>query len=159
MDGNQMLNHNFAYFAGFFDGEGTVDIRARQTHNSKYLRFELRVSIPQVIDAPLIKAQSIWGGSLVKGKRINTWSCASKLAVQFLSDIYPYLIVKKDEVEIALAFANLIGSYERTAKEHGGFAKESQDRINSKLYYFHELRYLRELKGFARKNRNTLLAS
>lgn len=154
------MNPNFAYFAGFFDGEGTVDIRAKQTHNGKYCRFELRVQIPQVVIDPLLKAQSIWGGNLVHGKRINIWACTSKIAVQFLSDIYPYVIVKKEEIEWALAYANLINSFERGHKNTGyGFAKESEDRINMKWYYYHSIRHVRELKGFASKHRNPLFAS
>lgn len=160
MGGNQMANHNFAYFAGFFDGEGTVDIRAKHTHNGKYLRFELRVQIPQVIDEPLIKAQSIWGGNLVRGKRITIWACASKLAVQFLSDILPYTIIKTEEIQWALGFANLINTFERLPKgTASGFAKESEDRVNMKWFYYHSIRHVRALKGFASGHRNPLFAS
>jgi len=155
-----MNNYN-AYFAGFFDGEGTVDIRARHTHNGKYTRFELRVSIPQVIDTPLLKLQELWGGSITRSKvkNINVWCCTSHQAIKFLSDIFPHLLIKNDEVSLALGFANLIGSFERTSKSTGGFAKESEDRVNMKFFYFHELRHLRKQKGFASKHRNPLFAS
>lgn len=156
------MNPTTIYFAGFFDGEGTVDIRYRKTHKGKYGRFELRVQVAQLDTAPLIEMQGIWGGSICKPKTHNVSRIliAGKQAIKFLADIHPYLRVKKDEVAIALAFANLMNEFEYTFKDGGrGFARETEEKRNMKLFYFHELRYMREKKGLVAHNRNSLLAA
>lgn len=151
-----------AYFAGFFDGEGTVDIRHRKTHGGQYCRFELRVSVPQVVVSPLIELQANYGGSLCKPKKASTtnWVITGRQAIKFLSDVVPHLRVKKDEAEVGLAFGNLLLSFEYKHKESGrSFAKEPAHLTNMKVIYFNEIRHMRERKGFAPRNRYTLHAA
>lgn len=95
------------YIAGFFDGEGTVDIRwrmAKAGNGKKYERFEVRVMLCQMVIKPLEMCRGRWGGS-IQMQKVPRWIVTGQQAAKFLRDILPFLIVKKDEAEIAVEFA------------------------------------------------------
>ncbi len=96
-----------AYVAGFFDGEGSISIK----NTGKNTSYRLSISIGQRRPEPLFMIQSRWGGSIGKreiGKReannFSTLLMFSKQAVSFIKDIYPYLVVKRKQAEIAIKF-------------------------------------------------------
>lgn len=107
-----------AYYAGLFDGEGYLGINP----NGKPWRDRPVYLKPQVVismkasDSKLVleRAKELWGGSLFNRKpRLNnhhwvlTWSLFTKGAEKFLCDIYPYLVVKKEQAEIVFQFRAL----------------------------------------------------
>lgn len=150
------------YFAGFFDGEGTVDIRFRTTHGGKYFRYELRVQIVQIDVKPLIVLRDKWGGSICKPKNSKTsrWLVSSDQAAKFLRDVRPHLIVKADEADIGLEFAELMSKRERQSLGgKRGFAKNSKERTSKQFLCFKQIRELRAAKGFASHNRNSIHAA
>lgn len=142
------------YAAGFFDGEGTVDIR----HSTRggNARFELRVSATQKDGEVLYMLAEAYGGTVCPSGHVMRWLVAARKAHGFLLDIEPHAIVKRDEIMIALKFYG-DGEWGRKSNAIGrGFAKTSSEEVMRRLGVMAELRGLRSDKGFAKQNRNPL---
>ena len=97
-----------AYAAGFFDGEGSVYIRqphGRAGHRSSY---SICASVGQDDIRPVLFLQRCWGGCInpgpirPNGKCNSRWTLVAASAGRFLRDILPYLIVKREQTELAL---------------------------------------------------------
>lgn len=133
-----------AYFAGFFDGEGSISPRKRQSQWKRvpgyYTRsYSFRVSITQVDQRPLVKLRECYGGILVfrdrsklkNCKDVWMWALSGQAACRkFLNDIYPWIIVKRDAVDITLSALNMMQGrtgYRYTVQQHnvivGAFGK------------------------------------
>src|SRR3972149_2415576 len=83
------------YLAGFFDGEGTVELRF-VLHKKKGYFSQIRVSISNTNLEILEKIKEIYGGYILnRGKRtpnrrnIYVWQAASRVAANFLENILP----------------------------------------------------------------------
>ena len=107
-------SHEFAWAAGFFDGEGYIIIHKRG--GNRYLGYYLRVGINHVNPKPLIKIQKLFGGNLREDKKIYgnrkprwVWTLSTKAASEFLIKILPYLSNKDDVSKLALEFQDTIG--------------------------------------------------
>ena len=154
-----------AYFAGFFDGEGNVDIRYRKTNGGKYQRFELRVCVVQVETKPLLMLQDRWGGSLNlrRNSNVSIWVVSGKQAAQFLSDVFEHLIVKRDEAQVALDFYALVANTKPEYRRDGkgkGFLPQSEEVIGQKVIYLERIREIRKEKGLAsRADSNSVYAT
>lgn len=143
-----MTQERVAYFAGFFDGEGCVDIRRRSTHKGKYHRFEVRVQIYQGVDWPLVEIQKDYGGSIDKYSRVHRLTLTGEGMKRFLRDISPYLIVKAEETQLALSFLELSEIFKTGAKPgHRGFSRADPCADTQRVIYMHEIRAKREAKG------------
>lgn len=101
-----------AYAAGFFDGEGSVTIGVnrshKRTHNPVYT---MRIGASQVDASPLFWLLDRWGGSVqpvarktTQNNQVHIWGCFSRNAAKFLTDVLPFLIVKRERAEVALRF-------------------------------------------------------
>lgn len=103
-----------AYVAGLVDGEGCVSIKKMK---SGY--FGLRVALglsgkskPEVFDLLI----SQYGGALEKkyqDKRENRlphwlWVIATKQAENFLKQIYPFSILKREQIKLALQYRKIV---------------------------------------------------
>jgi hypothetical protein len=108
------LNCENNYYAGFFDGEGHVMIRDFHPEKGRRGSMSLVVTVGQVDVRPLERAKERWGGRLYtesnpkRKKILNRWQIGSRSASQFLADIFPYLVVKKDQVAFALEFQDTV---------------------------------------------------
>lgn len=123
-----------AYLAGFFDGEGCIEI---QKWVSKDLilnpYYTLRISATQVNPEPLYKLQETFKGVVhcrdarpLKNQRtVYKWRCKSVQAAHALQCMLPYLIVKSDEAKLALEFQNPINS-----KRTGWHGKLTVEELN-----------------------------
>lgn len=92
--------------AGSFDREGSIQI----FDNKGYLN--IRVSIPSDNDEFLKLVMSFFGGKIYKSKKGGGYFRLyffGKKARYFLESIYPYLIIKKYKVKIALDFCKTLG--------------------------------------------------
>jgi hypothetical protein len=95
-----------AYFAGFFDGEGSVGIY----HVQNTIQTCFRVSLCNNIATPLQKAEAFFGGRLrpryreYRGRPTCNWEWYvwGNNAVNFLETIYPFLSVKTEQVDVFL---------------------------------------------------------
>lgn len=109
------------YTAGFFDGEGSVSIvyyRAYQKRNStqkNYFYWNVLVRIVNTNKQILEDLKAKYGGSINAKKRQRelhrqcwNWVLASQRAVKFLKAIKPYTRIKREHINIALAFSCLL---------------------------------------------------
>jgi len=107
-------SHEFAWAAGFFDGEGWVAVQKRG--GNKYLGYYLRIGINHVKKDPLVKIQNIFGGNLrfdenVIGNRKPrwVWTLSTKSAADALISMLPYMRNKNSVAELGLEFINTVG--------------------------------------------------
>jgi hypothetical protein len=129
------ISHEFAWAAGFFDGEGWVKIQSRG--GDKYLGYYLRIGVGQVKLEPLLKLQKIFGGNVrVKQeaignrKRQHVWTLSTKQAAHALRCMMPYLVHKNDVAALALDFEATVGlTGQRVSEETQLFRKEIADKI------------------------------
>lgn len=111
-----------SYLAGFFDGEGYIGIE-RQS-NRKGMRnpwYRVIISISLTNENVLQLFQETFGGSIsVRTTQIGNhqrswiWRLWSSKAIVCLRVLYPYLIIKKAQAELACAFQE---SLERKRKQ------------------------------------------
>ena len=106
-------SHEFAWAAGFFDGEGWIKIQSR---GGNYIGYYLRIGVCQVKKEPLLKMQKIFGGNVrVKQQAIGNrklqyiWTLSTKQAAEALVSMLPYMVHKNDVAEVALEFEKTIG--------------------------------------------------
>ena len=84
------------WFCGFYEGEGSVS-------NDIGNNNRLRLSISQNDATPLIIAKKFWGGAICERTRLspasgkicvgNEWRLPHKQALEFISDIKPFMII------------------------------------------------------------------
>lgn len=117
------MNITASYVAGFFDGEGTVGISHVKHPSADY--YNVRVAIINTNRAILDAIQGTFGGSVGShdkrrsDKHKQSWQVQwySESAIEFLRTIYPYVIVKRDQIELALKFHDFRLSTLRPASE------------------------------------------
>lgn len=103
-----LTNEQLAYAAGFFDGEGHIQIR----RHSKRGSYMLAISAVQATENPLQLFVNGFGGTLKRRlipyrntfRVLWTWQCSSASAQDALEAMLPYLRVKRDEADLALEF-------------------------------------------------------
>jgi hypothetical protein len=112
-------NTAIAYIAGILDGEGCVQIQKCKLHNREINQtYKLQVRISNT-DLRLINyINSIYPAYIYNSseKRTNrkrqfVWHINGKKAGLFLSETMPYLIVKKQQVVLALDFLKTYEKY------------------------------------------------
>lgn len=96
---------NPKYLAGFFDGEGSVTI-SKQT--SRW--YVLQLSINQKKSDILKIIQKQYGGYLYFDRRngCSYLHITANKAEKFLKDIFPYSVVKREQIKMALIFCYII---------------------------------------------------
>lgn len=108
-----MNDFDLAYIAGFFDGEGSVTIHDNyaKSPRGKSPNHTLQVSIGNTDPRILIWLHQEYGGSLCyrKEKRKNhrkvlQWTLRTRGALVFLEAIRPFLRMKCDQIDIAIAY-------------------------------------------------------
>ena len=101
-----MVEKDVAYFAGFFDGEGSVSINrgfAKKKNWSPTHSLTVQISGSRI--EPLKKLYDIFGGSLFTTcSNVWKWCLTGNKAAEFIELIYPYSLIKKEEIELALQF-------------------------------------------------------
>jgi hypothetical protein len=97
------------YAAGFFDGEGTVYIHGYQDPDNNRRYHAAKISISQKTPAVLYLFQERWGGRVRIATKDGTyvWEANGDTALSFVSDIYPYTIVKYEQLRLYLEFKSL----------------------------------------------------
>lgn len=101
--------------AGFFDGEGSVFVEISKNKNTRRrVRNLLTASVTQTSTPCLNLFKQCFGGNITpitKSRRQHmnnsvcfVWRVRSKDALVFLETIAPYVVVKKEQVELALQY-------------------------------------------------------
>src|SRR3990167_2808111 len=120
------------YAAGFFDADGCVMIK----NNRRDKQFPIEANVSNTYFKVLEFFLEKYGGTIddvgadyrknTNWKRIWRWRIVNKPALPFLKQILPYLIVKKERVELAIYF------WELAYKKHPYKYVSSQKWINWK---------------------------
>lgn len=128
-----------AYFAGLFDGEGSVRIDRLRVmgRNKPYTRYQLRCTMQMTCPYTIREIFREYGGGCTRfdkyyianpGKhRIQyQWYIWSDLAADFLKRIQPHSITKRDQIEIGIAFQKHVKERPLCRHKHlnGSNAKE-----------------------------------
>ncbi len=106
------------YIAGFFDGEGCISSNLTYTTGKyeKYPWVSVRISISNTARDVLEAIRDKYGGSVCSkggGKNKNCFHlriCGKDKMYKFLIAIYPYCIIKKEQISIALEFIESLRS-------------------------------------------------
>lgn len=107
-DGRPLHLYPVGYWAGLFDGEGCVQI---VTTNGK--GHCPKVSVVNTHLGILRTLRDTYGGSLLPHQKLQkahhlpswTWAASANIAIQFLQDIQPYSVIKRDQIDLALEFS------------------------------------------------------
>lgn len=103
-----------AYFAGFFDGEGSISI-LEHTKPTGYRYMRLLVQVGCTNLEVLEWFQLRFGGNIYNHKRNGnrkqcyTWQLHSRMAANALMLMQPYLLVKVEQARLALEFQETMG--------------------------------------------------
>ena len=105
-----MIIEDIIYFAGLFDGEGSVEIsQTRQRGGTLY--YELAIRVVNTDEDIMLWLVNVFGGSLYARKRVYhnckqsfTWSLGPKKSLWLLKLVLPYLRIKKKRAELAIYF-------------------------------------------------------
>ncbi len=102
--------------AGFVDGEGNIAIQRYSSTRGRRHRpcHNLLLQVAQTSLGPLEKLKELWGGRIGERKHGNPrrapiwgWWVSGKDAAQAIAELRPYLLVKREQADIALEFAQL----------------------------------------------------
>lgn len=133
------------YIAGFFDAEGCIHINTYA--GGKHHRLYLAVAQNDPIILELLSER--FGGNLYPhhpGSKATQWQLWHNKAYAFLKAIYPHLIMKKPQAELAIAFVNFV--HQNPIAPGAGSAKMDpavkEDIRYARQWYANELK---ELKG------------
>lgn len=119
-----MQNEVVAYIAGFFDGEGSVGIKVEKRKRPCYSPY---ATVSQVRPEVLFWIRSIFGGSIrfnAKCGKNGIWTLwlSSRMALEMMRSLRPYLRVKGAEVDLILeAFSK------KTINRKAGVPEEVQE--------------------------------
>jgi hypothetical protein len=142
--------HVAAYAAGIFDGEGYVDIyKASTSKASKSPSLMLRVVISQKDGRLMNWLQDNFGGYVAMSRKdkfyIYRWDIRSQVAKQFLLTIQPFVLVKKEQVDLAIEYENKKEKYLVTLKGSKGFRQLSDDEISIRMEMKETLKKLKKV--------------
>ncbi len=105
------------YFSGFFDGEGYVGFQGSTTVHAVIANNCLE---------PLGLIQEAFGGHFgLVGSKCHSLSLCGKDAISFYKEVYPFSIIKKDQIELVLSLASEIPP----VGKGGEYTEEEQRRI------------------------------
>ncbi len=115
------------YVAGLFDGEGCVraDDSPKKTPKGEIRRsYQMLVSVTMT-DKPLIEQLQthMHKRDPIKNRPCFCWAAASNIALAFLRQVEPHLIIKREQAQLAirlqehvLANKHIMNGYGRTAE-------------------------------------------
>ena len=111
-------NARLAYLAGFFDGEGCIAIIKGKNHLGN-VQYSLIVIVSNTSDYILHLYKLSFGGRIQKRKHKKpewrdcyVWELSSTRAYDFLKCVYPYLILKKAQADLAFEFQENQSKYD-----------------------------------------------
>ena len=138
----EFVDFDSKWLAGFFDGEGSVGIYARNVNKDKTRRYYLTVvSLAQsgpIGKAILEECKSRWGGSVYQNKceKVQTlnkimwkWNISADKAIPFLEYILPFCIVKSEQIKLCIQFQKLPNK-----QENNQFAAKLAEQVKDLKY-------------------------
>lgn len=109
---------SYEYIAGFFDGEGYIQIAKKAPNSKSGAPYWLVASMANTHRGVLDEIAKITGGNVVfhngvkRGQHHPHYRLTfySLQALTFLKVIQPYLIIKREEADLAIAFCEHLKS-------------------------------------------------
>ncbi|MFQ6077511.1 MAG: hypothetical protein ACE5Z5_15510, partial [Candidatus Bathyarchaeia archaeon] len=124
-----------AYFAGLFDGEGSIQI-TKETHRDDHHRnpvYCLRIDLSLIHRSPILRLKGFFKAGWIsrrvhnyKGRVVWYWGAKGEQACRVLEALLPYLHIKKPQAEIGIAF-------------HRGKTVPRNRRLNGEDLHFREM--------------------
>lgn len=105
--------HAAIYYAGLFDGEGSVGLYMMGTKKTGQKYITLSAKLTNSDSRPLLYLMDTLGGSIENNRAseknigwvdVFSWRLYADKAYTFLNWIYPYTIIKKDQIEVVNDF-------------------------------------------------------
>jgi hypothetical protein len=124
---------DWARLAAFVDGEGCISVDFRRVNKTPRTRSEKQVQSHCALyicnnDFRLpMWCESVFGGvvherkpRIIQGQpRVHyTWSPGRKAVLAILTGILPWLIIKREQAEVAIAFVNTIARHGGSGRGH-----------------------------------------
>jgi hypothetical protein len=137
--GRDLTSEQIAYFAGLFDGEGCIAARLEKNYcRGGNTMARAKVTVAMTDPRPLRMLQDAFGGSLKSKppkeshhKTKWTWWLGSAASRDFLEQLLPYLVVKKDEAILAIELHKRTTGYrQRNLGFRYGRAPLSQEEMS-----------------------------
>ena len=143
-----MNNINYAWAAGFMDGEGTITLkRTKSRFTVNRIHYQPFVSIGQANHVghynAIRKMQLLFGGSVSRYQgstpRLETlqWTIVSRQAVECLKKIRPFLVIKDRHDDL------LISYYKDAGKKAKGY-RLTDDELSKREKIWSELRSINQ---------------
>lgn len=111
------------YLAGLFDGEGyiTIDHRRKMSHRVERCQIKCGISL---VYKPLIEQLADQFDGIVnvndsahrknpRNRIVYAWVASSTVAVKFIRDVHPFLIIKRAQADLALQLQDNIDEHFR----------------------------------------------
>lgn len=141
---------DIAWAAGIIDGEGCITIYGRPGRVSKkgVRATALILNVTNTDPRMLVKLRFMFGGNLQKcgGKRrpnqrpCFAWMITGKPCAKVLRMVQPYLVVKREQADIGIAYGETIGFGGPLAENVGDQRRDLQGKIKSlKLVSWNEV--------------------
>src|SRR6266702_116697 len=127
---------NSAWLAGFVDGEGCIGLSP-----VPYGGWQVRIIITNTSEDILKQIHSQYGGTMSARQYKPNWkpcrqlTLCSRKAIVLLRDIYPFLVLKRPQANIAFEFQSLLGKGERipiTVVQKKQVLADTLHRLNKK---------------------------
>ena len=106
-----MKKTDMAYFAGIFDGEGTVTLVKAQESSQERQTYHIRVQVVSTDEWLCQQLRFSFGGSVALHRKTEgnhkpayRWLATRTVATKFLVAIYSYSHLKRQRIDLALKF-------------------------------------------------------
>lgn len=123
-----MLETDLAWVAGFFDGEGSLNLSLRQHRGGRQGKYwVVRARVANTHGLSIKHLQEIFGfgrirtmpGQSIRHRPVYEWAVEAKSAEIFLKAIVPYSVTKKEQIQLAIFGADLRRNSPRLARGRG----------------------------------------
>lgn len=146
---------DFARLAAFIDGEGHIGIgrcRELRDHNGR-VNYKMWLCIANTDPRLMIWLRRFVVGNFYvhrsdrRGGRypLYEWTVRSQEAVDLLSRLLPYFVMKRDQAELAIEFGRSLRDSRQGA--NGRYLPLPQDVIDARNSVIQNLKTLREVRG------------
>lgn len=122
-----------AYAAGLIDGEGCISILCSKKQSRRYYGATVDVGMTKKALPILERMKQEYGGTIIKRREKTgrweeswSWRMHGGEAVAFLRRIGPFLLMKKPQVEVALALHAMIDMLPRNPNGTAKWTREAQ---------------------------------
>ena len=137
------------YLAGIIDGEGCIHLEKYQQKGRPCASYNLRIRVSMTdIQAPLFLYNKFGGNFYtyqsknLKAKKTYIWQIVNSKGINFLRYIQPYLLVKKNQADVALKFIATL--YKPVRHIDGKFSRTRLDALDEREKLKQEMNFLNQ---------------